>query len=75
MSDHDLERQYPNWRGRFTSLAEAVAHHTKAQDLVIENLRGQNAELRQIFIDVLENGFEHWIMDRARKLGIGQEPV
>jgi len=42
----ELERQYPNWRGRFTSLAAAVEHHTTAQDLVIKNLRKQNVELR-----------------------------
>jgi hypothetical protein len=39
----EIELNYPNWRGKFQSLAEAIKWHTDSQDKVIANLRAQIA--------------------------------
>jgi len=36
-----IEALYPNWRGKFTTLVEAIKWHTDGQDKVIANLRSQ----------------------------------
>jgi len=36
-----VEVLYPNWRGKFSSLAEAIKWHTDSQDKIITNLRSQ----------------------------------
>jgi len=44
----------------------------RVQQLEIESnrLETENNELRQLFHDALDHGFETWIMDRARKLSV-----
>jgi hypothetical protein len=39
----EIELDYPNWRGKFQSLAEAIKWHTDGQTKVIANLRAQIA--------------------------------
>lgn len=34
-----IEAMYPNWRGKFDSLAAAIEYHTRSQDAVIKALR------------------------------------
>lgn len=43
----DLEVDYPNWRGKFASIADAVRFHTRAQDAVIRDMRAGNEKLRK----------------------------
>jgi len=35
----DIEKNYPNWEGRFSTIAEAVSCHTGNQDAVIVNMQ------------------------------------
>lgn len=39
----EIELDYPNWRDKFTSLAEAIKWHTNGLNKVIANLRAQIA--------------------------------
>jgi hypothetical protein len=41
-----IESDYPNWQGKFPTIADAVAHHTKNQDALISRLRANNSTLR-----------------------------
>ena len=35
----NIEVDYPNWRGKFVSIAEAVKWHTQSQNAVISKMR------------------------------------
>ncbi len=39
----DIEADYPNWRDKFSSIADAVRWHIASQNAVIARLRGKNA--------------------------------
>jgi len=48
-----IELDYPNWHGKFPTIAEAVHHHTASQDAVIANLR-RNLNDRCSCLEVLD---------------------
>lgn len=42
----DIEADYPNWHGKFACIADAVRHHTSAQNGVIANLLSRVSSYR-----------------------------
>ena len=49
-----IELDYPNWQGKFPTIAEAVKRHTANQDAVIANLR-RNIKDGSIYIAMEAN--------------------
>ena len=49
-----IELDYPNWQGRFPTIAEAVACHTRNQDALISRLRANNEKLRTELKNIVE---------------------
>lgn len=49
-----IELDYPNWQGKFPTIAEAVAGHTRKQDALIARLRADNTALREKLANLLE---------------------
>ena len=48
-----IELDYPNWHGKFPTIAEAVHQHTASQDAVIRNLR-RNLKDKGSCLEVLD---------------------
>ncbi|MFA5377881.1 MAG: hypothetical protein WC455_19180 [Dehalococcoidia bacterium] len=77
----EIEKDYPNWRGRFKSLPEAIRFHTSGQDALISRLRDRlsqkpkvTAEQARGLVIALEafcreSGIP---TDRARELNVPQ---
>ncbi len=49
-----IELDYPNWGGKFPTIAEAVACHTRNQDARISRLRANNERLRTELTNLIE---------------------
>ncbi len=49
-----IENDYPNWQGRFPTIADAVKWHTSAQDAVIAKLRN-NLKARLQVLECIAN--------------------
>lgn len=49
-----IELDYPNWQGKFPTIAEAVKRHTSNQDSVIANLR-RNLDARTHVLECIAN--------------------
>ena len=55
----NIETDYPDWHGKFPTIAAAVSCHTRNQDAVISRLRSNNAQLRtklRNLVEAIESG-------------------
>ena len=71
-----IELDYPNWQGKFPTIAEAVKRHTANQDAVIANLR-RNIKDGSIYIamEVNINGKQLVIDSLIQRLELAEQQI